>query len=106
MDYYVKIILHANELQDKEIEVDMFFGRVPLSQIGKDIVFNVHASNLTSGGTFYTDTNGLRFMERVANLSAEHVDRRLGMDHHYTSIMDNVYPVHSAIMIEDEKKNT
>lgn len=67
MDYYVKIILHADELQDKEIEVDMFFGRVPLSQIGKDIVFNVHAANLTSGGTFYTDTNGLRFMERVAN---------------------------------------
>jgi hypothetical protein len=46
-DYYVKVKLYRDELDNKQIEFETFFGRIPLSSYGKEVTMNFHINNFT-----------------------------------------------------------
>jgi len=69
MDYYVKVKVFKTDKDqgidshlDKSVEFEVFFGRIPLSNKGKEITINWSAQNLNGNEQFYTDANSMKML--------------------------------------------
>ena len=76
------------------IEVEYTVGPIPIEDgIGKEVVTR-YASGITSGGVFFTDSNGREFQKRVRSF------RPTWNLEEYEPVAGNYYPVNSAIFVE------
>jgi len=79
------------------VEIEWTVGPVPTEEdgIGKEVVMRLN-SDIKSGDTFFTDSNGREFLERK-------IDYRPTWDLEvFQPIAGNYYPVNAAIFIEDD----
>lgn len=65
---------------------------------GIDAVLQVQAYGIQNNGTFYTDSNGLRMIQRSCHRATPQIQPET---HYGFNITENYYPVTSAISIHD-----
>lgn len=68
LEYYTKVKLYKGELASNEVEFDVFMGRIPIYNLqpGRELTVNFLSSIIHAQKKFYTDSNGLRMVERCA----------------------------------------
>ncbi|EPS72042.1 alpha-mannosidase, partial [Genlisea aurea] len=84
--------------KDKDyVEVEYAVGPIPIDdKVGKEIVSKIK-TDIGSNKTFYTDSNGRDFLERIRNYRA---DWTLDVNQ---PVAGNYYPINLGIYIQDEK---
>jgi hypothetical protein len=79
-------------------------GRIPEHNLhkGKELTINFGSFNIHNNGTFYTDSNGLRMIERKS-VKEIHEENTGSFYKHIRklSVAANFYPVSTGLMIED-----
>ena len=85
--------------QNPNIEFEVLLDPLPASGGGQEVTANFFAYDLNNNNTFYTDSNGLEMQERVLNYRPTW---NLSTDE---PVSANYYPINSAIVIQDTKKN-
>lgn len=77
------------------IDIEYTIGPIPVDDgIGKEVV-HLMRSSISSNGTFYTDSNGRKFLKR------ERSRRQTWNMKEFEPVAGNYYPVNAAIFIED-----
>ena len=83
--------------KDKDyVEIEWTVGPVPVEDGGKEVVTKFQ-TDIDSGDTFYTDSNGREFMERKIN-HRDTWDLEV-----FQPVAGNYYPVNAAIYVEGDK---
>jgi len=101
MHYYVKVKAYKCAQKEDKIEFDVFFGRLPAyDEQGHEFTLNWQATSMKNVGyKFYTDSNELSMITRNTKLPVYDNKKRAS-----STFASNLYPVNSAIMIEDPVK--
>ncbi|XP_076263635.1 lysosomal alpha-mannosidase-like [Rhynchophorus ferrugineus] len=93
---YISQIVRINNIE-KSIEYDWLIGPIPTHGSNGIEVITRYSTNLTTNGTFYTDSNGKEMLKRVRNF-------RPTWDVDIAEFAaGNYYPVTSEIAIRDEE---
>ena len=82
---------------DPKMEQEWTVGPIPIAdKVGKEVCLRF-TSNLKSGRTFYTDSNGRDMMERTFNATVEQASE---------PVAANYYPITAAIAVRDRAAGT